>query len=226
MTAAEVKAALYRRHHASAGQMPGPWTVLEEFRGIDLLAISAWSSAESYARVGYEVKVGRGDLRYELLRPHKRAGNVAWCNAFYFAVPAGLLAEDEIAWAEPDWSESDWTGERCPGVGGRPCRPYAWRRKKHHVTVPIPTTDRYGNREATIVCPTCGGKGVTSKSRVEREAPTCWIPKDVGLVVVDGRRARLVKKAPRRKEVPAPGPAELGALVRWTSMRPDPRHRT
>lgn len=59
---------------------------------------------------------------------------------------------------------------------------------------------------------------------MEQDAPTLWIPADVGLVEVDGRGTRLVKKSPRRKHVPAMNEGELGQFVRWVSMRPDPRH--
>ena len=69
MNSADVKAALRLRHPASRAQMPEPWTVLEEWRGIDLLAISAWQSLGNYARIGYEIKVSRSDLRRELLKP-------------------------------------------------------------------------------------------------------------------------------------------------------------
>lgn len=215
--------ALYARHPGSGGQMPGPWTVIEEYRAIDLLAFSAWQSAGDFDRVGYEVKVSRSDLRVELLNPHKRARNVAWCNEFYFAVPKGLLTPAEAVWEEPEWQPGDSTGQRCPGFNGRPCR--AWRKQKtHYVTVPVPTTSRYHGRDESIVCPTCKGKGVTEMSRVEREAPRCWIPRDVGLVVIDGRGCRVVKPSPKRKEVPAMEARALSAFVRWISMRPDPRH--
>lgn len=227
LDARAVKDALYSRHPGHGGQFPGAWTCIEEWRNIDFLAFSAWSSAGRYSRIGYEVKVSRADLRNELLKPHKRAANVEWCNEFYFAVPRGLLDKDEIDWVEPEWEQDDWRGERCPGFAGRMCERIGRRRKKHHVRVPRPTTSgnawerNYGD---TIVCPTCKGKGVTTPSRVEREAPTCWVPRDVGLVVVGGRGSRMVKRAPRRTEVAALGRMEVGQLVRWVSMRPDPRH--
>lgn len=202
--------------------MPGAWTVLEEWRCIDVLAFSAWSSASGFARVGYEVKVSRSDLRTELLNPYKRGRNVEWCNEFYFAVPAGLLRSDEIEWDEPEWADGDFHGEPCPGALGQGCAPL-WRRKKHMIRVQQPTTDQYASREY-VTCPTCNGKGVIAASRVEREAPTCWVPRDVGLVVVNGRGTRVIKKSPRRKEVPTLSPSELGQMVRWISMRPDPRH--
>lgn len=222
MTAREVKHRLYGRHPGSGEQMPGPWTAIEEWRCIDFLAFSAWSSQGKYARVGYEVKVSRSDLRSELLNPGKRAANVAWCNEFYFAVPVDLLRPEELAYVEPEWADADWRGERCPGFAGQPCQSH-YRKKTHKVYLVKPSTSRFETHEY-VTCPTCSGRGTLAKSRVEEEAPTCWIPNDVGLVVVDGRGTRVVKKSPRRKEVPALDPAELGALVRWVSMRPDPRH--
>jgi len=225
MDARAVKDALYARHHASGEQMPGAWTVLEEFRGIDLLAFSAWWSAGSCARVGYEVKVSRSDMRSELLNPIKRSRNVEWCNEFYFAVPAGMMTDEELSWKEPTWTPEDWTRKRCQGVGGRQCRPYRSGGKRHYVVVPVPAVSSYrDDLETSIVCPTCAGKGSVSRSRVEEESPTLWVPADVGLVVVDGRGTRVVRRSPRRQEVPVLGPHELGQLVRWVSMRPDPRH--
>lgn len=229
MTAADVKRALNARHPGHAGQMPGPWTCIEELRGIDLLAFSAWSSAGKYARVGYEVKVSRADYRRELLRPHKRATNVAWCNEFYFAVPAGLLTADEIAFEEPEWSEGDFRRERCPNYDN--WRGYS-RRARCVEYVPVPVVGRaggfrdggFGRGWERIPCRTCGGKGTVELSRVEREGPTLWVPRDVGLVVVNGRGTSVVKRSPRRKDVPSMGPRELGQTVRWISMRPDPRH--
>ncbi len=222
LDARAVKSALYARHPGSGGQMPGPWTVIEEYRCIDLLAFSAWSSAGKYARVGYEVKVSRADMRSELLNPSKRAHNVEWCNEFYFAVPAGLLGPYEETWQEPEWSDDDWRGEPCPGFAGERCRP-RHRRKKHLVYLVRPTTSRFVQHEY-VTCPTCGGKGTLGPSRVEQEAPTLWVPRDVGLVVVNGRGTKVVKRSPRRAEVPTLDPMELGPLVRWVSMRPDPRH--
>lgn len=226
MDAREVKNALLSRHHAASGAtnggMPGAWTCIEEWRGIDLLAFAAWSSF-GYRRVGYEVKVSRADLRRELLAPYKRASNVEWCHEFYFAVPRGLLLEEEIAWVEPEWEAADWRGERCPGLGGVACLPWS-RRSTFRVRVPIPTTSHYSERWTNVVCPTCEGRGETTRSRVVREAPQCWVPRDVGLVVVDGRGTKLIKKSPRRKDVPVLGDAVIGQMVRWISMRPDPRH--
>lgn len=228
MTAAQVKNRLYSRHPASSAQMPGAWTCIEEWRNIDFLAFSAWASASGgrYARIGYEVKVSRSDLRSELLRPSKRAENVAWCNEFYLAVPKGLLTADEMAYEEPEWAPEDFQGAPCPGFAGQRCEP-RWRRqrwlKTHFVRLPKPSTSRYDAHDY-VQCPTCQGKGTVTTSRVEQEAPTLWVPRDLGLVVVDGRGSKVVRKAPRRKEVPALSAGELGQFARWISMRPDPRH--
>lgn len=121
MTAADVKAALRRRHPGDDdGAMVGQWTCIEEWRAIDMLALNAWSKADV---VGYEVKVSRSDMRGELLRPDKRSASVAMTTEFYFAVPAGLLTPAEIAWEEPEWRPGDFRRKPCPGVpefGGLP----------------------------------------------------------------------------------------------------------
>lgn len=199
--------------------------------GIDLLAISAWSSQGNYARVGYEVKVSRSDLRRELLKPGKRTSNVAWCNEFYFAVPTGLMTEDEIAFTQPDWTPLDFRREPCPYSRYGDHKP-GWneypgvcRKGKRDVLFigPLRRGEAYRN-PVVAKCDGCDGKGYTDKSRVEREGPTLWVPPDVGLVTVDGRGCHVVKRSPRRKEVPACTPHVLGQLVRFVSIRPDPRH--
>lgn len=195
--------------------------------GIDFLAFSAWSSASRYARIGYEVKVSRSDLRNELLRPGKRAQAVGWCHEFYFALPVGLLSSEELSYQEPEWEPQDFVGAPCPGVAGKPCRP-RWRQKTHYAMVPVPATypmSRWSYAGWTeIVCPTCNGKGVLERSRVEQEAPRCWIPRDVGLVLIDGNGTRMERRSPRRADVPTLTDAVIGQLVRWVSVRPDMRH--
>lgn len=223
MTAREVKDALYARHPASRSPMPGPWTVTEEYNNIDLLAISAWSSASRFARVGYEVKVSRQDLRNELLRPGKRAFNVAWCHEFYLATPAGLITQAELTYEEPEWEGKDFIGIPCEGYLGQRCR-RNYSGKTYRVLVPKPSTSEWDTNEY-VICPTCLGKGVTSQSRVEEEAPYCWLPRDLGLVVVHpSGRSEVIRISPRRKEVPMLTDRELGQLIRWVSIRPDPRH--
>lgn len=228
MDARTVKDALYGRHPGGGGQFPGPWTCIEEYRAIDLLAFSAWSSASRYARIGYEVKVSRSDLRAELLKPHKRARNVEWCNEFYVAVPAGMLTDEERAWKEPDWQPEDFTRTPCPNrdldwhAEPGPCR----RGKRKTLFIgPLRDYERYYRPHVNVRCEVCGGRGYIEKSRVELESPTLWIPRDVGLIEVNGRGTTVVKRSPRRDEVPTLHAMEITTLVRWVSMRPDPRHR-
>jgi hypothetical protein len=246
MTAAELKAALYGHHPAGVTPMPGPWTCIEEYRGIDFLAVSCWSSVGQYRRIGYEVKISRSDLRRDVLKPSKRARAVAWCNEFYFAVPAGLLKPDELAYVEPEWAPEDFLRTPCRYSRHGALRP-DWnadpgecRRGKRmgKLIGPIPrpwqyaTLDEsalkhwlvYGREKVDYVCDACHGKGHEGKSRVELEAPTVWIPNDVGLVTIDGRGVTVVRKSPVRLEVPAVDQHELGQLLRWVSIRPDPRH--
>jgi len=97
-----VRDALRKRHPATQTMgtrtIPGPWTCIEEWRGIDLLALSAHANGSPpYRRVGYEVKISRGDYRRELVKPDKRAFALSVCHEFYFAVPAGLLRPGEVA---------------------------------------------------------------------------------------------------------------------------------
>jgi len=73
-----------------------------------------------------------------------------------------------------------------------------------------------------VVCSTCDGRGYMRKSVVEEEAPTLWIPSDVGLVEIKGGRCFVVRKAP--VEEPTSPLGDYGSLVRWASFRPDPRH--
>ena len=113
-TAAEVKDKLRKRHPATqvmgARTVPGPWTCIEEWMGIDLLALCATKASRvPYGVVGYEVKVSRADYRSELRKPEKREEARAMCHEFYFAVPRGLLRDDELAGAgdEPQLGDAD-----------------------------------------------------------------------------------------------------------------------
>lgn len=137
--------------------------------------------------------------------------------------------------------------------GGR-CAQYSRSHHGHKRTVPAPLADvivlpdwmkpREGESEDVFltravadhrsdynatyaVCWACNGRGYLEKSRVEREAPTCWVPRDLGLIAVNARGCRVVKASPKRKEVkPIAGTRkQLNDLVRWVSHRPDPRHR-
>lgn len=307
MDAATVKAALRRRHPAQTiGSMTGQWTCIEEWEQVDLIALNAWADADV---IGYEVKVSRSDYRAELLQPAKRSAAVAMCTEFYFAVPAGLLKAEEIAYVEPEWEPDDWHRVRCigmptfgppddlaarfhrpadlldtpPGRYGGQCHGRGWTgtykagtREKGPFTlclpVPVAVTefpgyiekvyefeakrhgsedlarlaaradhlaDRIRSSEASVPCPTCGGKGYLAKSRVEAEAPTLWVPRDVGLIEVHAGGSRVVRKSPKRHDAPGLLPVVANGadarsqrrarqrahqLLRWVSNRPDPRH--
>jgi hypothetical protein len=230
MTAAEVKEKLRGRHPAtlSLGQetIPGPWITIEEWNGIDFLAFSAHATPPSggakgvrYPRIGYEVKISRSDLRRELLAPSKRRQNVDWCNAFYFATPKGLLTKEEIAFEEPYHFRDPRTFSRkgCPGL----CQKDSYKHSSNYGK-----RMRYSkSRREFIECDICEGKGYTDISRAEKEAPTLWVPSDVGLIEVSEGGARIIKSAPTRKKVPDIGGQQLHDLLRWTSVRNDPRHR-
>lgn len=229
MTAEEVKAALRKRHPAiwpGTTTTPGKWTVLEEFLNIDLLAMSSWSG---HRRVGYEVKVSRSDLRRELLRPAKRQRAVEVCHQFYFAVPAGLLTKEEMAWEQPkDWTLADFSRVAC---SNRDCYASSNRRSSRgprdrgtpYEGITIYNSSPVGG----LCCTVCQGRGrMMNKSRAEREAPTLWIPPDVGLIeVYESGVARAKRKPPVTKAAsPVKSDSGLHDLVRWVSVRPDPRH--
>lgn len=232
LSAEQVKDALRRRHPAyDSDGLVSEWTCLEEWKDIDLLAVSAWSNQ---ALVGYEVKVSRADYRRELLNPGKRVAAVGGCTEFYFAVPRGLLKPAELEWQQPaDWTHRDFLREECPGIKvGKPLphqlqhgadaryNARCYKGELNHV--PAPSTDEYRHRDYT--CATCGGTGYLAKSRAELEGPTLWVPPDVGLIEITERGCRVTRKAPRRKPEHRIVPAEAARLVRWTSVRPDPRH--
>jgi len=96
--------------------------------------------------------------------------------------------------------------------------------------------DRYA-RWYEVVCPTCAGAGVVGESPAVRAgAPKLWVPDDVGLVLVEeSGRTIVAKRAPRREsDRRAPhgyhsglvelSDYQLADLIRWASVRPDPRH--
>jgi hypothetical protein len=275
LTASDIKTALRRRHPAYEPMLQGVgrWVTLEEWQGVDLLALDAWRSGEV---VGYEVKVSRGDMRSELLDPSKRAAAVAMCTRFYFATPAGLLTPEERAWEEPEFAPDDFVRSRCtnpqcseryPRRGWyknspKPRGPKLRGTPREGVSVRLgytvdkgehPRGGTYTHHVAVeACCAVCRGYGTTTRSRVELEAPTLWIPRDVGLVVVGPRGCSVLKEAPHRKvtEPIIPWPhlgyrrvdgrtprrriseedysrlerQQLNIFARWVSARPDPRH--
>lgn len=240
MTAAELKELLRRRYPATqqmgTATVPGAWTCLEEWAGIDLLAIGAThGGGEKHAWIGHEVKVSRGDLRSELLNPGKREHYKARCERLYLVVPAGLLRPEEIAFEEPAWTYADFKREVCPRCeNDRPPRAsrqaQGWPPRGSLERVPLPV-DLGASEWASfifdgwtrIVCRTCDGKGYRRRSKVEREWPMLWVPADLGLMTVSSAGVRVLREAPRR-EMALPSRATIGQLVRWVSARPDPRH--
>ena len=238
MTADDVKDALRRRHpslHEYGG--PGAWTCLEEFMNIDLLAIAAWTQPKparvSNARIAYEVKVSRGDMRAELLNPTKRQWAVRHSHEFYFAVPHGMLTPYEITWDEPEWEAGDFTRTPCPNRCCRPDRRYRHTRglgTGRTARAHGPVTEhvaRWGDRtvDTWIVCDACTGAGYLAKSRVEQDAPTLWVPADCGLIEVTDRGVcKVVKRSPINRTPEPLREKTLNELVRWASFRPDRRH--
>lgn len=237
MKAADVKEALRRRHPAFDTGMVGQWTCIEEWDNIDLLAFNAWaSSGPRYGLVGYEIKVSRADYKRELLNPGKRAAGVSLCHDFYFAIPQGLLKDDEIDWKEPPgFAERDpFARIRCPGAFGTYCldgrakfgtvdrRTETQRQRGHWGYLARDLVDYARTYDGP--CPTCRGVGWIAESPVVRAgAPKLWVPADVGLIEVSEGGCRIRKKAPRRE------PREfnvlhLTRLVRFVSTHPDPRH--
>jgi hypothetical protein len=255
--------ALRRHHPAYSGPSGMQWVCLAEWARIDLLAIECWRQARV---IGYEVKISRSDMRAELLAPTKRMEAVARTTQFYFATPAGMLTPDEIEFVEPDdWTLDDYVRQPCTNtdchakhyINGR-----GWMKRSakprgslkrgtdaEGVTVDLGqeydrvvddhgvTRSHYYQRKAC--CTVCRGYGRLGQSRVEREAPTLWVPSDCGLVEVSRQGVVEVKRAPTRK-TPKPivgGVAEpdehrnrvarqsLALLARHASAYQDPRHR-
>lgn len=247
--------ALRRLHGATIRYGPetygaGAWTTVCEWNNIDLLAFSAWRSPKGpgagipYPIVGYEIKISRGDYRRELRSPYKRAGAVSFCTSFFFAVPDGLLKPEEVAWKPEPWTldPDAWKRVPCPNSfdGGNRAQGYptACRNGRVEAIAEGPRRQFQIYRDTVQErCPACSGKGYAARSKVELEAPTLWVPDDVGLVVITDGKARIAKKSVRRPGAPERrGPLgllqedrtgtrrALGDLARWLSVRPDPRH--
>lgn len=217
----DVKDALRQRHPAYEPGFVGVgrWVCIEEWQNVDLLALDCWHPADV---IGYEVKVSRSDMRTELLDPSKRAAAVAMCTRFYFAVPAGMLTEEEREWKEPDWMPEDFKRARChnPQCRARHVRRgFAKKMPKPRgsklrgtelegVTVDLGSGVDRGERAGSTYshtyrvracCAICKGYGTVGKSRAEEIAPNLWVPRDVGLVAVGSDGYAVLKEAPRRK---------------------------
>lgn len=108
-TAADIVSAL-RSHHGPGGQVVPPWLFIANLRmgvgfasstnphadqSIDAWAMALWSSLK-LEKVAYEVKVSRHDFFRELENPDKRQAALSVSNLFYFAVPASLVAVNEV----------------------------------------------------------------------------------------------------------------------------------
>lgn len=238
-TAEAVREKLRKRYPATqmmgTAKIPGPWVTVEEWKRIDLLAIGVTGSS-GREWIAHEVKVSRSDFRAELKDPFKRDTYKTFSHRLYFVVPEGLLKPDEIAYVEPKWES-----ERCPGHPeyGLCEQIYNYktgaRGKVYKTKIPRPTDDnRYA--EEVVKCETCNGLGDVGLAKLIEDAPTLWIPADVGLITVNARGTKVVKEAPAH-EFGGDGKTrdrwgvtgdltmdEMADLARWISARPDPRH--
>lgn len=62
---------------------------------IDAFAMHCFPS-KGFIRVGYEVKVSRGDFLNELKNPDKRIATEMFTNVWYFAAPVGMIKPEEL----------------------------------------------------------------------------------------------------------------------------------
>lgn len=90
--ARRIKDVLARRHPMGKGE----WVCWHEVFAIDTFAMRFWGGSSGQIRVGYEVKVSRGDFLAEIRRPEKRKLAMDVTHEFYFAVPPGLVAVEEV----------------------------------------------------------------------------------------------------------------------------------
>jgi hypothetical protein len=210
----------------------------------------------NYPWIGYEIKVSRSDMRSELLKPNKRSKAVGLCNQFYFVVPKGMLNEEELIYQEPNWEAKDFIREQCPNmcskqklkIWSNKDQKYIWKRSKYSLAFynQVPLTIygeniysiidqrkisqgdyEYPRKSQSAICHLCKGKGYLQKSIVELQAPTLWIPEDVGLIEVTSKSSKIIKKAPisSSNRLSRLTDQQLNNLIRWISVRPDPRHK-
>ena len=90
---------LLRRRHslpewASFAEL-GNGTGMQFNRSMDFFALNCYPS-KRFLKVGYEIKVSRGDFANELANPLKRDWMLEVCDECYFAAPAGLIKSDEV----------------------------------------------------------------------------------------------------------------------------------
>jgi len=99
-----------------ARYQPPEWAFLDELhdstgagasRRFDAVAFGCWPSSK-FVRLGFEVKVSRGDFGRELDDHKKRAALEETCHQVYFVVPAGICHVREIP--EP-WGLLQVSGE-------------------------------------------------------------------------------------------------------------------
>jgi hypothetical protein len=102
LTAAEITAALHRRHRAPE------WIFVSEVSTgtgagaigrIDGWALNCYPS-KRMVRIAFEVKVSRGDFLRDIKQPRKHAIARLYSNEFYFVAPRGLLKPEEM----PDYA--------------------------------------------------------------------------------------------------------------------------
>lgn len=97
---------------------PGPeWAVLDELhdgtggsatRRFDAVAFNCWPS-RGFVRLGFEIKVTRGDFARELADHAKRAALEKHCHEVYFVVGPNVYAARDVP--EP-WGLLEVRGER------------------------------------------------------------------------------------------------------------------
>jgi hypothetical protein len=175
-------------------------------------------------------------MRSELLHPEKRRKAQRLCNQFFIATPKNMLTEAEKSYREPDWEPEDFIRTPCPANCWqreiRSGRGRNRRKKKSKFGNWVNDPNLEGERDYTgkrvwQICPACSGCGYSKLSVVEREAPTLWIPKDVGLIEIDEIGAKVIRRSPtteNNRAMSAMKARSINKLVRWTSLRPDPRH--
>lgn len=95
---AEVMRGLAARHRLEDGWIFIPEAPMPSPAGnhkVDALAMNCYAYLK-WPLVGYEIKVSRSDFTAELREPAKTARSAAFCSAFYFACPAGLIEPKEV----------------------------------------------------------------------------------------------------------------------------------